>query len=70
LRAVTLGAFGVMPLACIPNIGIVTFTICFSMQEKYKEEVVKQYGESFNYEEKPIDGQAVYASGGEKAHRQ
>jgi hypothetical protein len=56
LRAVTLGAFGVMPLACIPNIGIVTFTICFSMQEKYKEEVVNQYGESFNYEEKPIDG--------------
>jgi hypothetical protein len=46
------------------------FTICFSLQEKYKEEVVKQYNEDFNYEEEPIDGLAVYASGGGKAHGQ
>jgi hypothetical protein len=44
------------------------FTICFSLQEKYNEEVVKKHGEGFNYEEEPIDGQAVYDSGGEKAH--
>jgi hypothetical protein len=34
----------------------------------YKEEVVKKYGECFNYEKEPIDGQAVYDSGGRKAH--
>jgi hypothetical protein len=49
-------------------IGVVTFTICFALQEKYNEEVVKKHGEGFNYEEEPIDGQAVYDSGGEKAH--
>jgi hypothetical protein len=48
-------------------IGVVTFTISFSLQEKYKEEVVKKHGEDFNYEEEPIDGQAVYDSGGRKA---
>jgi hypothetical protein len=37
-------------------IGVVTFTICFSLQEKYKEEVVKKHGEGFNYEEELIDG--------------
>jgi hypothetical protein len=46
------------------------FTICFSLHEKYKEEVVKQYDEDFNYEEEPIDGLAIYASGGRKAHGQ
>jgi hypothetical protein len=49
-------------------IDVVTFTIFFSWQEKYKEEVVKKYGEGFNYEEEPIDGRAVYDSGGGKAH--
>jgi hypothetical protein len=49
-------------------IGVVTFTICFSLQEKYKDEVVKKYGEGFNYEEEPIDGRAIYDSGGRKAH--
>jgi hypothetical protein len=49
-------------------IGVVTFTICFSLQEKYKEEVVKQHGEGFNWEDKPIDDQATYASKGRKAH--
>jgi hypothetical protein len=42
--------------------------ICFSLQEKYKEEVVKQHGEGFNWEDKPIDDQAAYASKGRKAH--
>jgi hypothetical protein len=51
-------------------IGVVTFTICFSLQKKYKEEVVKKYGECFNYEEELIDGRAVYDSGGGKAHGQ
>jgi hypothetical protein len=49
-------------------IGVIMFTICFSLQEKYKEEVVKQYGEGFNYEDKPIVGRAVHASVGRKAH--
>jgi hypothetical protein len=49
-------------------IGVVTFTICFSLQEKYKEEVVKKYDKGFKYEEEPIDGRVVYDSGGEKAH--
>jgi hypothetical protein len=35
---------------------------------KYKEEFVKKYGKGFNYEEEPIDGRAVYDSGGGKAH--
>jgi hypothetical protein len=50
-------------------IGVVTFTICFSLLKKYKEEVVKKHGECFNYEEDPIDGRTVYDSRGEKAHR-
>jgi hypothetical protein len=49
-------------------IGILTFTICFSLQKKYKEEVVKKYDECFNYEEEPIDGRAVYDNGGGKAY--
>jgi hypothetical protein len=49
-------------------IGVFTFTICFSLQEKYKEEVVKKHGEDFNYEEEPIDDWDVYDSGGRKAH--
>jgi hypothetical protein len=49
-------------------ISIVTFIICFSLQEKYKKEVVKKHGEDFKYEEDPIDGRAVYDSGGRKAY--
>jgi hypothetical protein len=49
-------------------ISVVTFTIYFSLQEKYKEEVVKKHGEGFNYEEDPIDGRAVYDNRGGKAH--
>jgi lipopolysaccharide export system protein LptC len=49
-------------------IGVVTFTIYFSLQEKYKEEVVKKHDEGFNYEEDPIDGRAVYDNRGGKAH--
>jgi hypothetical protein len=49
-------------------VGVVTFTICFFLQEKYMEEVVKKHGKDFNYEEEPIDGRVVYDSGGGKAH--
>jgi hypothetical protein len=49
-------------------VGVVTFTIWFFLQEKYKEEVVKKHGEDFNYEEELIDGRVVYDSGGRKAH--
>jgi hypothetical protein len=51
-------------------VGVVTFTICFSLQEKYKEEVAKQYSEGFNYMEESIDGWAIYASRGGRAHGQ
>jgi hypothetical protein len=51
-------------------IDVVTFTICFPLQEKYKEKVVKKYGEGFNYDEEPINGQAIYDSGGGKSHGQ
>jgi hypothetical protein len=44
------------------------FTIYFSLQEMYKKEVVKKYGECFNYEEEPIDGWAIYDNGGGKSH--
>jgi hypothetical protein len=44
------------------------FIICFFLQDKYKEEVIKQYSEDFNYEDEPIYGRAVYANGGRKAH--
>jgi hypothetical protein len=37
-------------------ISVVMFSICFSLQEKYKEEVVKKHGEDFNYVEEPFDG--------------
>jgi hypothetical protein len=49
-------------------VGVVTFTICFFLQEKYKKEVVKKHGEDFNYEEEPIDGRVIYDSRHEKAH--
>jgi hypothetical protein len=49
-------------------VNVVTFTICFSLQEKYKEEVVKKHSEDFNYEEEPIDDQVVYDSEGGKEH--
>jgi hypothetical protein len=49
-------------------ISVVVFTIYFSLQEKYKKEVVKKYGEYFNYDEEPIDGRAVYDNGGKKSH--
>jgi hypothetical protein len=49
-------------------IGAVMFTVCFSLQEKYKDEVIKMHSEGFDWENEPIDGQAVYASGGGKAH--
>jgi hypothetical protein len=49
-------------------IDVVTFTICFSLQEKCKEEVVKKHGKDFNYAEEPIDSRAVYDSGGGKTH--
>jgi hypothetical protein len=45
------------------------FIICFSLQEKYKEEVVKKHGEDFNYKEEPIDRWVIFDSGGGKAHR-
>jgi hypothetical protein len=49
-------------------IGVVTFTVYFSLQKKYKDEVIKWHGEGFDWRNEPINGQAVYASGGGKAH--
>jgi hypothetical protein len=44
------------------------FAICFSLQEKYKEEMVKKHDEDFNYEEESIDDWVIYDNGGRKAH--
>jgi hypothetical protein len=44
------------------------FTVCFSLQEKYVEQVVKVHSEGFDWQNEPIDGRAIYASGGAKAH--
>jgi hypothetical protein len=49
-------------------VGVVTFAICFFLQEKYKEEVVKKYGKDFNYEVESIDDRVIYDSWGGKAH--
>jgi hypothetical protein len=49
-------------------IGVVTVTIFFSLQEMYKEDMVKKHGEGFNYEVEPIDGRAIYDSRGGKAY--
>ena len=38
------------------------------MQEKYAEQVTKTHGEDFDWENQPVDSQAVYVSGGGKAH--
>jgi hypothetical protein len=35
-------------------IGVVTFTICFSLQEKYKEEVVKKYSKASTMRRSPL----------------
>jgi hypothetical protein len=46
------------------------FVICFSLQEKYKEEMVKKHNEDFNYEEESIDDWVIYDNGGRKTHGQ
>jgi hypothetical protein len=48
--------------------GVVMFTVCFSLQEKYKDKVVKQHGEGFDWQNEPIDDRGIFASGGRKAH--
>jgi hypothetical protein len=47
-------------------IDVVTFIVCFCLQEMYKEEVIKKHGKCLDRENEPIDSQAVYASGGGK----
>jgi hypothetical protein len=42
--------------------------VCFTLHEKYKNEVIKQHGESFYWQNEPIDGHAVYGSEGGKVH--
>jgi hypothetical protein len=49
-------------------IGVVTFTICFTLQETYKDEVIKKHDGGFDWENEPIDSQVIYASGGVKTH--
>jgi hypothetical protein len=52
----------------LTNIGVVTFTVCFYLQEKYAEEVLKIHFEGYDWQNAPIDTQVVYASEGKKAH--
>jgi hypothetical protein len=47
---------------------VVTFIVCFSLQEKYKDEVIKKHNEGFDWENETIDGQAVYDSASRKEH--
>jgi hypothetical protein len=35
-------------------ISVVTFTVCFSFQEKYKDEVIKKHGECFHWRTSPL----------------
>jgi hypothetical protein len=49
-------------------ISVVTFTVSSSLQEKDKDEVIKWHGENFNWQDEPIDGEAVYASRAGEAH--
>jgi hypothetical protein len=42
--------------------------VCFSLQDKYVEEVTYIHGEGYDWQNAPIDGQTMYASGGEKPH--
>jgi hypothetical protein len=42
--------------------------VCFSLQEKYAEEVMKIHGEDYDWQNTPIDDQVVYGNGGRKAH--
>jgi hypothetical protein len=41
---------------------------CFSLQEKYGEKATELHGEDFDWQNEPVDSQAVYLSGGGKAH--
>ena len=52
----------------LTNFGALKFTVCFYLQEKYGEEVVKSHGEDYDWRKGPIDEAAVYASGGGKDH--
>jgi hypothetical protein len=62
------GEFLIYFCCILTIIGVVRFTVFFSLLEKYKDEVIKKHGEGFDWENETIDGQAVYASGGRKAH--
>jgi hypothetical protein len=42
--------------------------VCFTLQESYVEDVTKTHGEGFDWENAPVDGQAVYVSRSRKAH--
>jgi hypothetical protein len=45
---------------CILTItDVLTFTVCFSLQAKYKEEMIKRHGEEFNWENESIDNRAA-----------
>jgi hypothetical protein len=42
-------------------IGIITSIVCFSLQKKYKDEVIKKHGKDFDGENEPIDDEGFWS---------
>jgi hypothetical protein len=49
------GGFLIYFCCILTIIDVVTFIVCFSLQEKYKDEMIKKHGECFDWENEPID---------------
>ena len=57
----------------IPNISLIIATyeltkVIKLVQAAYKEEMFRRHGADCDWQNMPIDGEAVHASGGGKAH--
>jgi hypothetical protein len=52
----------------LTNFGALKFMVCFYLQDKYGEGVIKSLGEDYDWWKRPNDKAYVYACGGRKAH--
>jgi hypothetical protein len=52
----SIGEFLIYFYCILTNISVVTYTICFSLQEMYEEEVIKKHSEGFDWGNEPISG--------------
>jgi hypothetical protein len=57
-----------IPLLYFHYYRCIMFTVCLSLQEKYKEKVFKRHDEGFNCQNESIDDRTVYANKTRKAH--